>query len=389
MPTPANRRASLDYRDYSALVLASAGGHDRLVDAIESHRDLDPDAMLYFANSQHLGPWLAWCLDGPRASDCLPSRVLDALETTRVENVARCERIAGLSRELRAGLEADGLGPLFLKGLTHGARLYGDPSRRYQADIDLLLPRIDIRRAIEVLGKLGYDTSRDASTGQPLAERVEAMLAPGLGSKVRNSCTIIRDVRERVDLHWCIRTHYERAVPAARLWRGARMLDVGGLELPALGEENMLLVLLLNIAADLRKSRCRAKLFLELYQLCRSIDLPGGWGGFLDRRHDEGSERLVVNVLALFLSMWRCGAELPELRAELLGRARQIETSDADEALEIIMRPRDHEANRLWHARVHPQSDAEAIYARMLRSPLRYAMRRLRPRRGASLLAAG
>jgi hypothetical protein len=364
-------------------VRAGTRGPERFA-ALASRPDLEPDALVAFARAQQLMPWLGFCVDGPRALEVLPAETVELFRVAREENEARAGRLAVRSQEIGDAFEGESIDLLFLKGLTHGACLYAHPAMRYQADIDLLVPRRDVRRAIEALAKLGYDTSTDAATGQPLADRVAEMLGDVKG-KLRNACTLARGEREKVDLHWCIRTYYEPIVPAAALWQDARSVQAGGVTLRALSPEKLLLVLLCNIAADLRKARLRAKLFLDLDLAVRAMNAPGAWRGFLERRATEGSESLAVNVLALFVSLWQCGDEQPELRDELRARARRIATGSAREALALVTRPRDDPRNRRWHARVHPVSGAERVLG-ALRDPGTALARRLRPRRGEALL---
>lgn len=376
----------MDYRDYISLLRAGVDGPDAFADALEECPDLDPGRLMAFAKEQQVKPWLAVCARGERAAGLLPEEVRTELDQAYRDNVGRAERLIAQSGELQQALEAAGVGPLFLKGLVHAQWLHGDPARRFQADVDLLVSRRDLRRAVQELGRLGYDLSVDAATGQPLSERVDAMLGVGPDRKPRNSCTVRRGERERVDLHWCIRTYYQRAASRDRLWRGRRRIEVGGVRLETPGEEDSLVVLLLNIAADLRKSRCRAKLLLDLYLACRQVELPGSWSGFLSRRREDGIERLAVNVLALFLWIWRCGPEFPELRKAVLERAHLIETLSSEEAATIVERPRDDPANRRWHARIHAPSRLHEAYHRIAVEPGHTLRRLRRPRRGAELL---
>lgn len=379
----------MDYRDHIALLRAGADGPDAFLDAIEERPDLDHADLMAFAKEQQVKPWLAACATGERAASLLPPDLLDDLAQAYADNAARTRRLVVQSGELQEALERADIGGLFLKGLVHARWLHGDPARRFQADVDLLVARRDLRRTIPELGRLGYDLSVDAATGQPLSDRVDAMLGLGRDRKPRNSCTLRRGERERLDLHWCIRTYYQRAASRDRLWRGRRSVEVGGVRLETPGEEDTLLVLLLNIAADLRKSRCRAKLFLDLYLACRQVDLQDSWSGFLSRRRDEGIERLAVNVLALFLWLWRCGPEFPELRKAVLERAHLIETLSSEEAAIIVERPRDDPANRRWHTRIHASSRLHEAYHRIAVEPGHTLRRLRRPRRGAELLTRG
>lgn len=71
---------------------------------------------------------------------------------TSVENAARLERLERLERSLaRAGVRH-----VRLKGVALLGEVYGDPGLRPMSDIDLLVSRDDVSRAVRALAPLGY-----------------------------------------------------------------------------------------------------------------------------------------------------------------------------------------------------------------------------------------
>ena len=73
---------------------------------------------------------------------------------------ANCRRVERLHLELRAVLArfaAAGVPLMPLKGALLGVLCYADPGERPMADLDLLVHRRDLDRAVALLGELGYE----------------------------------------------------------------------------------------------------------------------------------------------------------------------------------------------------------------------------------------
>jgi len=98
----------------------------------------------------------------------IPAAVLNRLRSLCHNNTARALFLASeLSRILNA-LESCGIPAYPFKGPALSAMLYGDPARRQSKDLDILIPKEQVRRAMEVLDRLGYG-AKSALDGPRLA----------------------------------------------------------------------------------------------------------------------------------------------------------------------------------------------------------------------------
>ena len=127
---------------------------------------------------------------GSRAIELAPEAVDDVVRS-RVEGARRDARLRALMldttlRRVVNALEAAGVPALPIKGTTLAERVHGDPGLRPTTDVDVLVPRSQIRSAVEALRALGYPAPEDPdwtdglpemhytfASGDPAAPRVE------------------------------------------------------------------------------------------------------------------------------------------------------------------------------------------------------------------------
>ena len=123
-----------------------------------------------------------------------------------------------------------------------------------------------------------------------------------------------------------------------------------------LADEDTLMFVLVSLAMDLKRGACKAKHFLDLYLILRTLGGDLDWEAFLRRRRAEGLAKVSVNILAVFLYLWDCRLEFPELTRVLAPRAHLLEIDSEQEAVALATRPRRNRENRVWFRRVYPRS---------------------------------
>jgi hypothetical protein len=98
----------------------------------------------------------------------VPPEAMNRLRSLCHNNTARALFLASeLSRILNA-LESCGVPAYPFKGPALSVMLYGDPARRQSKDLDILIPKEQVRRAMEILDRLGYG-AKSALDGPRLA----------------------------------------------------------------------------------------------------------------------------------------------------------------------------------------------------------------------------
>jgi hypothetical protein len=172
----------------------------------------------------------------------IPAAAMNRLRSLCHNNTARALFLASeLSRILNA-LESCGIPAYPFKGPALSAMLYGDPARRQSKDLDILVPKERVRKAIDCLDSLGYG-ARDSLAGARLAahRRTEYELQ-----------FFRRDGKLTVELQWAV-------VPGffgfdhekLGIWSTLEKRDWNGLAFPVLPPEETLLLLCVHGAKHL------------------------------------------------------------------------------------------------------------------------------------------
>ena len=101
----------------------------------------------------------------------IPPAAMNRLRSLCHNNTARALFLASeLSRILNA-LESCGVPAYPFKGPALSVMLYGDPARRQSKDLDILVPKERVRKAIDCLDTLGYDAKTSLAGARLAAHR--------------------------------------------------------------------------------------------------------------------------------------------------------------------------------------------------------------------------
>lgn len=149
-----------------------------------------------FASRQHLAHYLLRRIEGEGKAGLFPAEVLAGLREV-VERVrAKTGPIPAALAEVTQAFAAAKVDCLMLKGAPFAMRYFGDPHLRQVHDIDLLVHRADVDRALRLLLGLGY---------RPKARRLrDAAEGPAIRSHpLRTEHALsLRRGGVTVDLHW-------------------------------------------------------------------------------------------------------------------------------------------------------------------------------------------
>lgn len=171
---------------------------------------------------------------GTLAEPGVPSEILDALRTDVALNAAHSRSLVGTLREILLEFDARGIEAFPYKGPVLAQLLYGDPAFRQMTDLDLLVRRGDVSRAVEVLGALGYGPRHNFAPRQQ-----RALLRADNNLPLRGA-----GGRPSVELHWAFAArHPLAALDLDELLPGAGEIQLAGMSMPTFGPEDLLLVL--------------------------------------------------------------------------------------------------------------------------------------------------
>ena len=372
----------MDHRTSARAVRALAGGAGAFVSALEQAPDYDAAVFERFLTGHQLLDWVAPVLASGCAEHLIGPGFRERLLEYRAARLARNQELLRESVEVRGALADAGLGCLFLKGLYLGHRFYGDPNRRHQRDVDVLVRSHQLEASLAALARVGYDVETNLDDGKPVAARLREIRgrAP---AKAPHGVTVRRG-EYKLDVHWCLNSRSSSRVAEESLWTARRRFQLSGHEFQTLSDADTLAFLLVSLCEDLRRGACRAKHFLDLYQILRALDSHLDWERFCARQREQGVLKASINVLAVFFALWGCAAEFPGAADALGRRLRMVELRDAEEALALMERPRGSVENRVWFRRVYPRSPSR-YWAWRLTRDLPHTLARLQSSRSFAL----
>jgi hypothetical protein len=346
----------VDYRSSAHLVRALVEGPAACAAAARELADFDPQGLADFAVLHNLREWLTPLLDDPGGRELLSPAFAAELETLRKEQVPLKRSLLELSIGMRRAFEAAGIPSLFLKGLYFGSRLYGDVHRRHQYDVDVLVPREHLTRALEALAGLGWNATTNLEEDVPVARRLR--LIRDTNPERAPHAVTVRGHGVKADIHWCLSSRSFQRLDETAMW--ARRVDysLGGQRFDTLCDRDALVFLIVSMCIDLRRGACRAKNFLDLDLLLRQMAGGVDWEAFLVEREREGLLKVAVNVLAIYLLLWGGATAFPELARAVEPRKRLVELRDIEDAVGLVTRPKGNHENRYWFRRVYPRSPA-------------------------------
>ena len=227
----------------------------------------------------------------------IPPAAMNRLRSLCHNNTARALFLASeLSRILNA-LESCGVPAYPFKGPALSVMLYGDPARRQSKDLDILVPKERVRKAIDCLDSLGYG-AKASLAGHRLAahRRTEYELQ-----------FFRRDGKLTVELQWAV-------VPGffgfdhekLGIWSNLEKRSWSGLAFPVLPPEETLLLLCVHGAKHLW---CKLGWIADVAGLLASPAPPD-----LTRTFELAGRCGVTRLLCvgLLLAERLAGASLPE-----------------------------------------------------------------------------
>lgn len=226
-----------------------------------------------------------------------PADVRDTLQTRREGVLVRnLHRVQGLL-EVVEGLEGNGIPVLAFKGPLLAKRYYDNLGFRRFADLDLLVPRADLRQADALLRARGFETPTD----RPDRE-VKRRIDDQVGVDLRRP-----EDGLRVELHWALLNRsFAFPLDPEGIWGRARHHQVGSTSVRVLAEEDLLLYL---CAHGAKHHWARMKWLCDVAEVCRRASTLD-WERLVDRAIRLDVDRLLF--LGLRLAERWLDAPLPD-----------------------------------------------------------------------------
>jgi hypothetical protein len=251
----------------------------------------------------------------------IPATIFAELRLQFLSNAARNLQLSDELMKLMSALEREKIPAIPFKGLALASEVYGDVSYRDAGDLDLLVHRQDIVRAVDLLETLGHrpifptSTPREAAYLRTLTPtRRQAYL------RAHSEHHLVReDGLVNVDLHWAVALReFFLPIDTDGIWRRAGSAVICGRQVPALSTEDLLLVLCVNGAKDCWERLDRVCDVAELLRHRPELD----WQQVSLLAGSVGAMRMLL--LGLELAATLLGTPLPSNMAEAIERDTQV-----------------------------------------------------------------
>ena len=279
---------------------------------------------LSIAAFQHgLGPLLYQRLKRAGALELLPPAVFDKLRQGFLVNTARNLIYQRQTAQLLQALSEQGIPAIALKGIYLVEHIYEDISLRVMSDVDIMVKKEHVARAIAAMQKLGYQTSTyfDAQDSNRDVKHVPPMSKTGAAYLEIHYALLEEDRPFSIDIHGL----WERAVPAR----------VGGVDSLALSVEDLILHLCIHMTYQHRFNMGLRGL-VDVLEVLRHYEGQVDWDVLHQRAEAWGAGRVLAVSLALvheLFSAWVPGWVESALQADP-GYERMMEV-----ALRILRDP--------------------------------------------------
>ncbi len=259
-------------------------------------QNLDWDYVFERAKQNFVTPLLCRNLIDDFAKS-IPCDVLIRLENYLHLHTLNNLRLTRELLEITRLFESHDISVLAFKGPTLSLMAYGDLALRQFGDLDVLVHKRDVKRAVDLISSRGYKLWPRPSSS--------------LGRKQKDVALVSEDGRTRVELHWRLsRIYFSFSLDQKRnsreMWKHLETVNIAGSAVRSMPVVDLLLYLCLHGS----KHRWDRLLWIcdisELIRAHPQLD----WNALLKRARGLGCERVLA--LGLLLSQTLLGTELPQ-----------------------------------------------------------------------------
>lgn len=245
---------------------------------------IDVDVVMELAAQHAVRPDLLKVLS-KLSWDHVPKRMREALECFQHGHLLRALSVANELIQVAAAFADARIDFAAFKGPVLAMQLHGDVARREYSDIDIIVPLAEADRAERVLSDRGYLNTQ----GDPAFRR--AFL------RHQRQYAFVHDgVDAAVDLHWDFSAEgLPFPVHAADIWSALQPVTIGGVDIPSLAGEDLVLLLAGHGTKEAWRSIGWVLDFATLVERLPDLD----WPRILARARRNGSACSILLAAAM------------------------------------------------------------------------------------------
>jgi hypothetical protein len=273
--------------------------------------EIDWNYLIRKASWHGLLPLLYWNLR-EKHSQAVPSELWRRVEAHFHLNTKRCLLLTGELFKILDLFGDHGIKACPFKGPTLSAALYQNIGLRTFGDLDILVPRHDIRRAVDLLTSLGY--AGGPTQEQPVALDTEPADADPetIGFLQPHHYTLTRDLTGiglgnlRIDLQWRIsENHFAFSLDSEERWAQLKPVAILNRHVPSFTLDDLFLILCVH---GCKHYWYRIKWICDIAEILRANEAHD-WSACMATARTLGVERMVK--LSIFLAADLLQAPVP------------------------------------------------------------------------------
>lgn len=285
--------------------------------------DLDWNYLIRKANWHGLLPLLYWNLRGQNFQ-AVPAELWSKLEAHFHVNTKRCLLLTGELFKILDLFNAHGIKACPFKGPVLSGALYGNIGLRSFGDLDILVPRQAIHRAVDLLASLGYlcptptDDQGSIDSNDVDPETI-GYLQPHHYAMTRDASSLSLG-KIRVDLQWRISDpHFAFSLDSDELWSQLTQVTILNRPVPSFSLDDLFLVLCVH---GCKHYWYRIKWICDIAEILRANEVHD-WSVCMATARKLGVERTIK--LSVFLAKTLLQAPVPvAISAEIEKDSRVI-----------------------------------------------------------------
>jgi len=294
------------------------------------------------------------------AADTLPPALTDSLKRAYIRQRARIEQMLGELKLLSSTLSLAGQEFILLKGPYLAKRFYADLDRRAFWDIDILVQREELGNAQRHLISAGF------------ARRSRILFNEQLTVRFGHAFDFAKS-GIAVDLHWALRNRPSYRFDYRNIWKAKQEFWLDDVRFYVLSDQHALVFTLVSTFNDIEVAKLRLRSLVDLYMMVRALHGEVDWDRFLEDRRTENIFKISVNVLNLFLRVFDCNRDFPDLARAIDRRRSELEGDNPVTIETLVSHSRVGMSHRLWASRLYEISRLRLLFWWMISMPFRRA----------------
>jgi len=344
-----------------ALLKALAWSDARIAASLLLKRSIDLDMLDGYCHRERMGPYVYASIKKLNLDALFPRRVLRALEGQYREQQQKSKALAETLNAIHGEFGRARIDHMLLKGFHLAQTYWGGTDKRFIWDLDILVKPEDLPAVFSALSNCGFERNRNILRLFSLFR----LMTHAIGCERVDGLSL--------DLHWTFRT-----LPGARLdhdavWERGETFRLFGGNYRAPCAEHLLLLIVLGIAHDIVRCKCRLRGLWDVYLLLRAHP-EFDWPVFFVNREKDGFIGIAVEILWIIIWRLDCRDEFPAL-------VKMLEESfwarrPADTRLASLLRAKPGRSywNLGWYARLQPVSQRRFLLWWIWTAPFRYLL---------------